>query len=108
VNELPTALRLGGLDWTIHQRTSRAMGGNLGLCHSDRQRIDILKTQTPDSAVDSLLHETFHAILHSQGREYGGDTEETYVRALATGLLQSLRDNPDFARWLLTYRQPKE
>ncbi|NCT81902.1 MAG: hypothetical protein GXC94_02050 [Comamonadaceae bacterium] len=54
-----------------------------------------------------LLHETFHAILHSKGREYGCDTEETYLRALAAGLSLALRDNPDFAHWLLTYRQPK-
>lgn len=107
MNQLPSSIRLAGVDWAIQQRTSRSMHGNLGLCHADQQRIDILKTQTPASAVDTLLHETFHAILHSQGREYGGDTEETYVRALATGLMGALRDNPDFAHWLLTYRQPK-
>jgi hypothetical protein len=71
-----------------------------GLCHYRQARIDIRAGQLPIDQTDTVLHEVFHAILYCQGREHGGDTEETYVRALATGLVATLKDNPEFAEWL--------
>jgi hypothetical protein len=72
-----------------------------GLCDPMRALIDISKGQLPIDETDTVIHEVFHAILYCQGREYGGDVEETYVRALATGLVGALHDNPEFAKWLL-------
>lgn len=54
-----------------------------------------------------ILNQTLHAVLHSQGRAFEADTEEAYMRALTAGLLEALKDNPDFAHWLLTYRHKK-
>jgi hypothetical protein len=71
-----------------------------GLCHIPKALIDIRTGQAPIDEVDTVLHEVFHAILSCQGREFGGDTEELYVRALATGLVTTLKDNPEFAEWL--------
>jgi hypothetical protein len=42
-----------------------------------------------------------HAVLHMQGRESGGEVEEEYVRALATGLTGVFQDNPELAAWLI-------
>lgn len=72
-----------------------------GLCHFGRALIDIRQGQHPIDETDTVLHEVFHAILYCQGREYGEEVEETYVRALATGLTAALQDNPEFASWLL-------
>ncbi len=41
-----------------------------------------------------------HAIRFTQGREYGGEVEEDYVRSLATGLTNVFRDNPGLLRWI--------
>lgn len=56
---------------------------------------------------DTVLHEVLHAIRQSQGREYGGEVEEDYVRSLATGLTVVLRDNPEFAKWLISHPRKK-
>jgi hypothetical protein len=71
-----------------------------GQCHYAKATLDIRQGQTPIDEVDTALHEVFHAILFCQGREFGGETEELYVRALATGLTATLKDNPEFAEWL--------
>ncbi|QSI31481.1 hypothetical protein GNX71_18610 [Variovorax sp. RKNM96] len=55
---------------------------------------------------DTIVHEVFHAIRHTQGRENGGAVEEDYVRSLATGLIGVIQDNPAFAKWLLTPIKP--
>jgi Zn-dependent peptidase ImmA (M78 family) len=73
----------------------------VGMWHSDKNRIDIARDQQPIDEADTVLHEVMHAVLHHQGREDGGEVEETYVRALATGTLLMLRSNPELAAWLL-------
>jgi len=49
------------------------------------------------------LHETFHSIIHAympagttRNLKPGEETEEAYVDAIATGLVQVLRDNPEY------------
>ena len=44
--------------------------------------------------VDTLLHELFHIILAPHN--LNSRTEEKYVRVLAKGLTQVLRDNPEW------------
>lgn len=97
----PPALRLGGRDYKFRYRLSKHMPDIDGLCHNAKALIDIRLGQLPIDETDTVLHEVFHAILHCQGREDGGDVEETYVRALATGLTVALQDNPEFTTWLL-------
>ena len=94
------SIRLGGRDFRFRYRRTSSMSDAAGLCHSDKALIDIRQGQLPIDEADTALHEVFHAILYCQGREYGGDIEETYVRALATGLIVALQDNPEFATWL--------
>lgn len=67
------------------------MPGAVGEWHADRGCIDVARGQRALDEADTVLHELMHAILHHQGRENGGDAEETYVRALATGVLVVLR-----------------
>lgn len=76
------------------------LDGCYGLCHFDTHTIEIERGHLPIEETDTVLHELFHAILFSQGREFGGKTEEAYVRALATGLTGVLQENPEFLKWL--------
>lgn len=76
-----------------------------GLCHFQQALIDVQTGQHPVDTIDTVLHEVMHAIRYCQGREYEGAVEEEWVRSLATGLVSTLKDNPEFASWLLTSLQ---
>lgn len=98
----PHSIRIGGQAWCVRSLPESKMDESSGLCHYDTAVIDLATLQTPFNVRDTLLHETFHAILASQGRtSFGNDEEELYVRALATGLMGVLQDNPQFAQWLV-------
>jgi hypothetical protein len=98
---VPKAVRIAGRDWSVRMLPRKKMKGDLGLTHLDRGLIDVATRQGLFDTRDTLLHEVFHAILRQQGRTTEGDeTEELYVRALATGLMGVLQDNPEFAKWL--------
>ena len=103
----PPGIRLGGRPWKFRFRRPSSMPDAAGLCHYAKAGIDIRQGQSPVDEADTILHEVFHAILYCQGREYGEEVEETYVRALATGLVAALQDNPEFASWLLSTVQSK-
>lgn len=97
----PTSLRIGGREWRISYRKPSSLGDAHGLTHYDKGRLDIATGLTPFDTRDTVLHEAMHAILAQQGRTtFGNEEEELYVRALATGLLGVLQDNPAFAKWL--------
>lgn len=98
----PKSIRVLGRNVEIVRRPKKAMPNHVGSWHSLRMRINVREGQLPHDEADTLLHEVLHAILHCQGRENGGDEEETYVRAIATGLLVVLRENPEFTKWLVT------
>jgi hypothetical protein len=97
-----THIRVNGRDYSLKLRSPTRMPEALGLCHLDTGLIEIRKGQDPYSLRDTLLHETLHAILASQGRNCDPEVEEVFVRALATGLLGVLRDNQWLAPWLMT------
>lgn len=94
------SIHLGGREWTFKMKSAASMGDTWGCCYYDKARLEIAKGQLPIDEADSALHETMHAILFTQGRPYAGEEEERYVTALSTGLVATLRDNPDFAAWL--------
>jgi hypothetical protein len=96
----PSSIRLGARDVRFRYRSAKSMPNELGLTHYAKALIDIRSGQLPLDEKDTILHEVFHMILNVQGREYAGEVEETYVRALATGLAVALEDNPEFAAWL--------
>jgi hypothetical protein len=98
----PKALRIGGREWRFRWRRPSAMGDCCGLTHYDKGLLDVAACQTPFDSRDTALHEAMHAILAQQGRTtFGNEEEELYVRALSTGLMGVLQDNPEFARWLI-------
>lgn len=93
-------IRIGGRPWKVSFSPSESMPGVTGLCHYYKTLLEIQEGLQPFDEKDTVLHEVFHALLYCQGREQGGKVEETYVRALATGLVAVLQDNPEFAKWL--------
>jgi hypothetical protein len=100
----PDTIKVNGRLIKIKQRPQNKMPGAAGLFYANKSLIEVAVGQDPQELRDTVLHETFHAVLHTQGREYGGEEEELYVRAIATGLIGVLQDNPKLVQWL-TYTE---
>lgn len=98
----PSSLRINGHIFKVRTTAAVAMPMAVGLCHHDIGLIELREGQSPIEVRDTLLHEVMHAVRYSQGREYGGDVEEDYVRSLATGLMGVFQDNPVLAQWLFS------
>lgn len=62
--------------------------------------IRVKKSLRDDPKQATLLHEVIHGILESTGHREAAKNEGV-VGALSHGLLQVLRDNPEFIRGLL-------
>lgn len=99
---LPSSVLVNGRAMQVKPRPQHKMPGLLGTFSAQYSLIEISKDQAPDEVKDTLLHEVFHALLHTQGREFGGEVEETYVRALATGFVGLLKGDPAFIQWLVS------
>ena len=97
----PKSLRINGRKVPIkYMRGDGLPSTAVGLFRSLTASIEISTDQGLGELKDTVLHEALHAILHTQGREYEGEVEELFVRAIATGLYGVFQDNPKFALWL--------
>lgn len=75
---------------------------NYGLCDREKGTINVVPELDSFMEKDIHLHEIMHAILGQQGFNHPYKLEESFVRPLATGIITVLRDNPAFAKWLLS------
>ena len=99
----PTSIEVLGQPVTITALPAADIPDAYGLWYELARAIEIRDDLSPLDTRDTVLHETFHAIRAHQGRAYGGEVEEDYVRSLASGLALVLRDNPKFAKWLTNF-----
>ena len=73
--------------------------GAVGYCDPETQTIGLVGSQSTDLMQDTFLHEVFHAIVHVMDLKET-ETEENYVRRLATGLCTVWNNNPAaFKSW---------
>ena len=72
--------------------------GAVGLCDLETQTIGFLGSLSRDSIQDRFLDEVFHAIVHVMDLKET-ETEENYVRRLATGLCTVWNNNPAAFKW---------
>lgn len=68
---------------------------------SSAMKIRISDELTGDSAMEALLHESLHALLHLHGGDYlffegSGDAEERFVRWASPAIHAFLKSNPHF------------
>lgn len=81
------------VDHNIVLKPSREMPDQLGLCLSDTQQIWLCETNSDETMLNVLLHESIHTIDHV----YNLDMTERQVAVLATALISFARDNPKIA-----------
>lgn len=90
------SVKICGVEHAIVLKPAIEMPDQLGLCHSDVQQIWLASTNTPETQLNTLLHECIHTIDHL----YDLDMSERQVCVLATALIAFARDNPHIAHQL--------
>ena len=96
----PKRLKVLNLTFTVLFMNDAQMAGSgaVGFCDPETQTISLVGSQSNDSMQDTFLHEVFHAIVHVMDLKET-ETEENYVRRLATGLCTVWNNNPAAFRW---------
>lgn len=108
ISEVPTSIEVMGQRYVVevvedHQvaldRFAVGVEHAVGLTDLYRGTMKIRggAEQSPDALADTLLHEVLHTVAHLLKVEM----EEDAVAAVSTGLLQTLRANPDLVRCLV-------
>ena len=94
-------IKVGEVNYKIVEQSEINNGDSIGyITHHDATiRID----QDVDEQVKPmvLVHEVLHAILHAAGFQ---EHSESYVSALSYGLVQVLRENPEFIQYVTKSR----
>lgn len=114
--DVPTSVRIGAFTFNVDvdqayiDREAARRGQELsGISEFETQKITVGEHQGPDITADTVLHEILHMCLRSTtvdindevAREAVDDVEERVINALTGVLLDTLRRNPDMARYLL-------
>ena len=93
----PVEIRIIGKTYGIQYTSGAPLDDdNIGELDPDKQKITIKKGQPLETEQDTFLHEIIHAIDH----ELNIGLREKQVRALATGFLAALKDNPKLVAYL--------
>lgn len=96
----PGTIRIIGKYYTVTVDTINSdlvSNNQLGQARNAQCKLLLDSNQDQQQMRDTLLHEVIHAIDYSLNLRM----KERQVHALAAGLLATLRENPDFVRWLL-------
>ena len=97
---IPDTIRVGAHDVVIQKRDKFSMGNYLGSYYCDDSVIVLADSlATPQQVVETLVHEVNHAIYKGHALS-DSDEEERYVLAMSHGLVQVVRDNPWYPKWI--------
>ena len=82
-----------------------ADGQKFGICKFYEARIIVDSSTHPLMQKETLLHEVIHACLNRQGLEQQSEEamliEENFVNKLVPSLLQTMKKNKEFTRYIL-------
>jgi hypothetical protein len=83
-------VKVSGIVYSISERSSEEMNGNIGLANFNTQEIWINSSASPQTKM--IAH--WHEIVHIIERAYGVHMSEEQVTIFTHGLVSFLRDNP--------------
>jgi hypothetical protein len=101
-DKAPKRVKVIGKTYSIDYMDKVDEEDNLGEHDITTQKIKIRKEQHFEALRDTVMHEVMHAIDEQMSLKL----KESQVHALASGLLQLIRENPKFLRFLME-AQPK-
>jgi len=99
---LPTKVKVGPHVYTVQEKPEITHEGRScwGLCDRHALTVDVISTQQPSHALDTVLHEFLHAVWNASGIPDEID-EELVVSRLAQGLAALFVDNPKLIEWIM-------
>jgi hypothetical protein len=79
-----------------------SVAGVLGACGTDDLKILMQANNPPDVMIETLLHESMHAMWAQTNllKTFSSDEQEAIIYAMTPRIMAFLRDNPEFARAL--------
>ena len=99
-----TNIKIGPYDYTVIH--GPIISEDSGLCLPSKLEIYINTHESEERETDTLLHECLHALWDVFNLGESCD-EETAVRALASGLIMLIKDNPDIKQRLVKIKNKK-
>lgn len=103
LKSLPKRVKIIGKTYSVSVVEKVDDDDSLGEHDMTKQQILLRAVQHFESIRDTAFHEVVHAV----DEQMSLNMKEAQVHALATGLLQVLRDNPKFVKFI-TEKEPKE
>ena len=105
---MPESVKVGPWEYAVsttaagHLAAESSVGSRLnGLSHAAQATIHIDPNAVTQFQRSTMIHEVIHQVFEASGwAPSPDDTEEMVCRALSTGLLGVLRENPGLVRWL--------
>lgn len=102
----PARLRIGPFTWKVLWSAEEVLrlcpeGDADGVCDQRSLTIAVDPGESEDYARNTALHETLHACVAASSPQGMDEHEEAFVAAVTAPLLGLLRDNKQFARWLI-------
>jgi hypothetical protein len=106
IKQRPQFLRIFGRTFLIRWEKPGELGQiALGLCSNGEFVITIAEGQHPVEEMDTLLHETMHAVWFVMSAALGGADEEQIVRRISTGLTGVFQDNPQLLKYFTSVQK---
>jgi hypothetical protein len=96
-NKIPKQVKILGKTFKVVSLKENEYEDADGIMKLDEQLIGIRDKPAQEYMADTLLHEAIHAIDETLVLKM----TERQVSNVASVLLQVLKDNPEFARWIL-------
>ena len=88
----------------LHEMSGEEREEYFGLQSSMNLTLRLEQDMQPDTKIVTLWHEIFHCVLHNAGHR---SHPEEVMDALASGIVEVLRDNPQMIEWTLEgYEDP--
>lgn len=97
---MPASVRIGPHVYSILRKPAAAMPNSWGSCDNGTLQIWVRQRLKLSKSKEILLHEVFHACLHSSVNGGSYNEEEDFVEALSPALLQVIQDNPELLEYL--------
>jgi hypothetical protein len=90
-------VRVSGIDYPVIYRDFLHKEEKYGECNLDKQLITIAPDMGIDRTLETILHESLHAIEEAGGFQISEKT----LRGFSRGVYALLRDNPQFLKAVL-------
>ncbi len=107
--KLPATVRVGYQTVTVKKVDPADLSyTHMGSYQGSTGRISVCRDLGTIQGLNTFIHELLHAVFYTQGLGCEANEEERIVNALANGLVQMIRDNPELLSYLAALAYARE